>query len=225
MASMSEPVLKRHRFALSALALTLIAAGAGRIVEWRTAAAVDARLWFFDVGKGSAALISDRDGRRLLVDAAPDAGVLEGLAEALPWWDRTIDVLLIARPDAEQEPVFLGMARRYRIREIWWTGAAPATEPWRRLVADVEGLGIPRRPVKAGDSFALSGGNDVQILAPSEGSQGRILRPSAAAALGIVGRLDCGSDDLLFGAASSLRPDARAGHRYSCAGGKLSLVR
>lgn len=225
MASKNESFLVRHRFAIVALTLTWASAGAGVIAERHAAASSDARVWFFEVGKGAAALISDRHGRRLLIEAAPGSGVLEGLAEVLPWWDRRIDVLLIERPDAEQEAVFLATLRRYRVKEIWWSGAAPIADGWRRIAADIDRLGIPLRAIKAGDRFDFSDGHHFRILAPLEGQQGRLVTSSAAAALGIVGRLECGNDALLIAASTSLRPDARAGHGYACAYGRLRLVR
>jgi beta-lactamase superfamily II metal-dependent hydrolase len=225
MASKNDPFLKRHLAGNFAAALILISACASTVAERHESAASQARVLFFESARGAAALISDRDGRRVLIDSAPDQGFLEGLAGAVPWWDRNLDVLLITRPDVEQLPVFLAIARHYRIKEIWWTGAAPTTEAWKLMDEEILRRGISTRSVQADDVFTFSGMNDLRILEPAERQEGRLLKAAAATALGIVAVFECEKEHLLFASPTRLRPDSRAGHAYTCVSGSLHLVR
>ncbi len=219
---MRESFLKRHRAIFAASAAVLTLAILPFVSERCAASKSDVRVRFFAPARGASALISGRDGRRILIDAAPDATALEGLADAMPWWNRKIDVFLVARPDAEQEPVFLSIVRRYHVKEIWWTGYAPVGEPWRRLAADVQASGIPSRAVGAGDRLEFSGGARFEITAPDTFAPGRLLKKSEAADSGIAGKFVCGTDVLAFGPFLARRPDARAGREYACSGGKLT---
>lgn len=212
---MSKSFLKRHALLAVALGIAGALALAGLFLQVRLARSSEARLWFFDVGQGDAALIRDRSGKELLIDGGPDASVLEGLAEAMPFWDRTIDVVLVTHLDADHYVGLFGVLQKYRVRELWWTGAAPATETARRFVAQVEARGIPQRFVRAGAALDFSDGNVFRILWPREGLRGRIIPKTSSNADGgglndvsIVGFFSCGSERALFTADISAQVEA-----------------
>lgn len=202
---MNKSFLKRHHLLLIILAIAAAFSVAGIVEHHRAAVSADAQLWFFDVGQGDAALIRDKDGKDLLIDGGPDASVLEGLAEAMPFWDRTIDVLLVTHLDADHYVGLFAVLKRYEIGEIWWTGVVPTTETARRFVATAGMRGIPQRFVRAGDDIAFSGGNAYRVLWPREDMRGRIVPPTSSNAkgggtndFGIVGTFSCGASRALF---------------------------
>lgn len=207
--------LKRHRYLFIILAVTAVLSIAGIIGQRRLARSADARIWFFDVGQGDSALIRDRHGHDVLIDGGPDDSVMEGLASAMPWWDRDIDALVVTHLDADHYVGFFAVLRRYHVKEVWWTGVAPTTETARRFVAAVERLGIPQHFAKAGDRFDFSDGHAFRILWPREDVRGRIAPPTSSNAkgggtndYGIVGRFDCGSELAIFTADVSAHVEA-----------------
>lgn len=212
---MNKKFLKKYRFALALLGLTFLLAAAAYVSQLRMAKTADARLFFFDVGQGDGAMIRDRDGHEMLIDGGPDASLLEGLADAMPWWDRDIDVMLVTHLDADHYVGFFGVLRRYRVKEIWWTGVAPTTETARRFVAEVERLGVRQHFAKAGDTIPFDGGS-FRVLWPREEVRGRIVPPTTTNAkgggtndYGIVGRFDCGAERALFTADISSHVEAK----------------
>ncbi len=216
MLSMNKSFLKRHHLLLIVLAIAAAFSIAGILEQRRAASSADEQLWFFDVGQGDSALIRDRDGKDLLIDGGPDASVLEGLSDALPFWDRTIDVLLVTHLDADHYVGFFGVLQKYKIGEIWWTGAAPTTETARRFVAQVEARGIPQRFVHAGDTFSFSGGNAFRVLWPREDARGLVIPAVASNAkgggtndFGIVGSFSCGRERALYTADTSAQVEAK----------------
>lgn len=56
---------------------------------------------FLDVGQGDATFVEFPDGKQLLIDCAIDARVLEALGRAMPFYDRSIDYLLLTHPDKD----------------------------------------------------------------------------------------------------------------------------
>ena len=81
----------RRKIVLIACVAVLLALA--EVVLKTRAETADVRIRILAVDRGSAALITDRDGRRLLVDDGADASLLESLAAFIPWWDRRIDAL------------------------------------------------------------------------------------------------------------------------------------
>ncbi len=207
---MNKTFLKRHHLLLIVLAIAGAFSIAGIIEQRRLAITADAQLWFFDVGQGDSALIRDTTGKDLLIDGGPDASVLEGLSDALPFWDRTIDVLLVTHLDADHYVGFFGVLQKYNVGEVWWSGVAPTTETARRFVAQVEARGIAQRYVRAGQTLSFSGGHTFRVLWPREELKGRLVPPTTTNAkgggtndFGVVGRFDCGNARALYTADTS----------------------
>lgn len=193
--------LKRHGLLVVLTALAIGLAFASCVMQGRMTASADARIWFFDVGQGDGAMIRDREGHEMLIDGGPDGSLLEGLASAMPWRDRDIDVMLVTHLDADHFVGFIGVLRRYRVKEVWWTGVAPTTATARSFVAEVERRGIPQHFAKAGDAIPFDGGS-FKVLWPREDVRGRLVPPTTTNAkgggtndFGIVGRFDCGAGD------------------------------
>lgn len=195
---------KRH----TVLILVLVLAGcftlAGILERRREATSSEAVVTFFDVGQGDAALVRTRGGQDLLIDGGPDESVLEGLADAMPWWDREIETVVVTHLDSDHYVGLFAVLRRYRIGEVLWSGVAPSTDSARRFAAALEERGIPRRAVKAGDTLAI-GTLEFAVSYPFEDSEGMIVPPASSNAKGggindmsVVGRLSCGSEHALF---------------------------
>lgn len=205
---------KRHHLLIAVLALAACFTIAGIVEQERSAAQAAAQVFFLDVGQGDAALIRGRDGQDLLIDGGPDDAVLEGLAEAMPWWDRRIETVVVTHLDADHYVGLFAVLRRYRVDEVWWSGVAPTTETARRFAASVEGRGIAQRFVKAGDALAI-GPAEFRILWPREDARGRIAKATSSNAkgggtndLGVVGVFSCGEERALFTADISAHVEA-----------------
>lgn len=216
MLSMNKSFLKRHHLLLIVLALAAAFSIAGIIEQRRLAVTASAQLWFFDVGQGDAALIRDREGKDMLIDGGPDASVLEGLSDALPFWDRTIDIVVVTHLDADHYVGLFGVLKKYNVGEIWWSGAAPTTETARRFVASVEARGIAQRFVRAGESAMFADGNAFRVLWPREDARGLVIPPTTTNAkgggtndYGIVGTFACGEERALFTADVSAHVEAK----------------
>ena len=104
------------------------------IIRWSHGAT----LFVFDVGQGDAVLVQ-RGGYQILVDGGPDGTVLSALGETMPFFDRTIDLLVLSHPHMDHLQSFPELARRYRIAAVLMTGvdyANPRYEEFLTLLAD-----------------------------------------------------------------------------------------
>ncbi len=58
---------------------------------------------FFDVGQGDAIFIVSPQSHQILIDGGPDSTILEKLAKEMPFWDRTIDLIILTHPEKDHE--------------------------------------------------------------------------------------------------------------------------
>jgi len=56
---------------------------------------------FFDVGQGDAAFIETGGSRQVLIDGGSDSLILEKLGKEMPFWDRTIDLIILTHPERD----------------------------------------------------------------------------------------------------------------------------
>lgn len=93
---------------------------------------------FFNVGQGDAVLIQFADGQKMLVDCGIDKSVLNRLGEALPFYDRTLDFLLVTHPDADHYGGCAGVLKRYEVKNIITNGEEKPNDPywpvWQKYV-------------------------------------------------------------------------------------------
>lgn len=168
----------------------------GAEIGFRSSGATELR--FLDVGQGDAMLIRDPDGRTLLLDAGPNAAVLEGLAEALPFWRRRLDAALVTHLDADHFKGLFWLFRRYEIGELATNGAAPTTPDGRGLLFEAEARGIPHRAIGRGEVFRFRDAS-LEIIHPEPLPPGSLARDENELSLVAVFRCDGGGAALLTG--------------------------
>lgn len=100
-------------------------------------------LFVFDIGQGDGMLIAD-GGYQIVIDGGPDGAMLSHLGSTMPFFDRTIDLLVLSHPHLDHLQSFPELLRRYRVRAVLFTGVAyaqPRYEEFLTLLAD-EGAAI-----------------------------------------------------------------------------------
>lgn len=74
-------------------------------------------VWVFDVGQGDAIFI-DAPRKQMLIDGGPDEVVLERLSAVMPWWDRSIDIVVNTHPHADHLMGLLPVLERYKVSQV-----------------------------------------------------------------------------------------------------------
>lgn len=114
------------------------------IVVWESSGIKDLEVIFFDVGQGDSIFIKASDGFQILIDGGPDLSVLEKLGKEMPFYDRTVDLVILTHPDHDHLFGLLEVLKRYQVRNILWTGVIKDTaewEEWEKLIKQ-EGANI-----------------------------------------------------------------------------------
>ena len=114
---------------------------------------------FLDVGQGDAILIQTPGGQNILIDGGPDPRRISlELSEKLPFWDRTIDLVVCTQPQADHVTGLVEVLRRYSVKQVLDPGVpydSSVYREWLRLVAD-QGIGYTL--ARAGQEIDLGNG-------------------------------------------------------------------
>jgi len=122
------------------------------------------RVYFFDVGQGDAILLRTPDGQNILIDGGPDNLLLYHLGQALPWWDRTIDYLVISHYHADHYMSFPELVKKYKIKNILTTAHQPDDFLYKIWLDSLSERGINQRVVEAGQIFKINDDLFWQVL-------------------------------------------------------------
>lgn len=137
---------------------------------------------FFDVGQGDAVFIETPDqghggGQQILIDGGPDSVILEKLAREMPFWDRTIDLIILSHPESDHLAGLLEVLKRYRVKNILWTGVVRDTAEYREWLELIDKEKANIKIAKAGQEIILPK-VVLEILHPFEDWQGKELKDS-----------------------------------------------
>lgn len=153
-------------------------------------------VYFFDVGQGDSIFIQAENGNQILIDGGPGDAVLAELGNVLPFYDRTIDMLVLTHPDADHLNGLVEAVKRYKPKAVLETGVLHDTaqyEEWRTFLAKNK---IPIAHAKAGEKFLVADGVTASVLFPFHDQEGE--KPKAVNDTCIVLRMDYGETSFLF---------------------------
>ncbi|MBU3918599.1 MBL fold metallo-hydrolase [Patescibacteria group bacterium] len=79
-------------------------------------------VYFLDIGMGDSIFIQADSGHQILIDGGPDDRVIKKMEERMPFWDRTIDLIILTHPDKDHMFGLIEVLERYKVENILWTG-------------------------------------------------------------------------------------------------------
>lgn len=123
-------------------------------------------LVFCDVGQGDAALIIYKSSQ-VLVDGGPDSRVLNCLSRHMPFWDRTVELVVLTHPQADHLTGLIDVIKRYNVSGFLATGVVNDTEGFWRLREEVLDAGIPVSILSRQDIVRFDG-VELRALWPEE---------------------------------------------------------
>jgi competence protein ComEC len=126
----------------------------------------DLHVSFIDVGQGDAILIR-KGSQQVLVDGGPSPGAITlALGRRMPFWDRTIDLLVLTHPHQDHLAGLVEILRRYRVRQVLFPSinyVSPLYDEWLRTIEEKEVKSIFAR---AGQRIEVAGGLVMEVLNP-----------------------------------------------------------
>lgn len=119
-----------------------------------------------NVGQGDAVFIRTPQGHTILFDGGPDNSVLSCLTRFMPFWDRTIDLMLLSHPHADHLNGLITVLQRYHVRHFLTEDLANKSAGYAALQRAVKDEGIPWQLVLSGDKMQTGDGVSLTVLSP-----------------------------------------------------------
>ncbi|MBI2637745.1 MAG: MBL fold metallo-hydrolase [Candidatus Sungbacteria bacterium] len=171
------------------------------VLIWTAVFSIEARsdaltVHIFDIGQGDGIFIETVSGTQMLIDGGPDSSILSKLGRAMPFWDRSIDVLLLTHPHADHIDGALEVLKRYKVGMIIESSvnhSIPEYSEWHNLIAKKN---IPIHYAKAGEIVGLGGGVHFDFYYPNKTFLGE--SPKNIHDAMVVGRLVFASSSMMF---------------------------
>ena len=125
---------------------------------------------FLDVGQGDAILIQAPSGKDILIDGGPDFQKINlELSEKLPFWDRTIDLVVCTQPQADHITGLVEVIQRYKVKQVLEPGLSYNSSIYQEWLNVVENKRIEHNIARAGQEIDLGSGIKMEVLNPPEG--------------------------------------------------------
>lgn len=121
---------------------------------------------FLDVGQGDAILIRQGSTEILIDGGREGKELLSRLGRHVPFWDRSIEVVIATHPDADHIGGLAMLARTYRIGRVLETGAESETDFFVLWHQALEKKEVPRSIVFRGTRIALPEGGEFTVEYP-----------------------------------------------------------
>jgi len=121
---------------------------------------------FLNVGEGDAILIQ-KGSQQVLVDGGPSPQALTlGLGNRMPFWDRTIELVILTHPHADHISGLLEVLQRYKVEQVLYPDLdyeSPLYEEWLGLIREGD---IKSTLAQAGQEIDLGDGAVIKMLNP-----------------------------------------------------------
>jgi len=127
---------------------------------------------FLDVGQGDAIFIESPTGNQLLIDGGPDTTILNALGRVMPFYDKTIDAVLVTHPDQDHIGGIPEVLKNYTVGEYISNGATSSTGTSLELQNDLKEFNVKKEIARAGEIIDLGGGAFLKILYPVSAPKG-----------------------------------------------------
>lgn len=121
---------------------------------------------FLDVDQGDAIFIDAPSGRQVLIDGGKGRVVLRALGKQMPWYDRSIDVILATHPDQDHIGGLVDVLARYAVDTIVESSVFDNGSDAKALEEAAAREGAERIIAMRGQVIDLGGGVHIEILFP-----------------------------------------------------------
>lgn len=110
---------------------------------------------FCDVGQGDAAYVLFPDGRDMLVDGGSGSQVLGCLGRHMPFWDKTIDLVVFTHPQKDHIGGLPDVFRRYVVTHVMQSDVYASTDIYEELDSLIIDNAIPVTYTTTGDQVRI----------------------------------------------------------------------
>ncbi|MBU2539949.1 MBL fold metallo-hydrolase [Patescibacteria group bacterium] len=168
-------------------------------IVWDLSQSRDLMVDFLNIGQGDSIFIETPWNQQILIDGGPDSKILEKLGKEMPFYDKTIDLIILTHPEKDHLAGLLEVLKRYKVKNILWTGVVRDTVEWQEWVNLIKKEKAEIKIAKIGARIIFKKENPqifIDILNPVDSLNGKELKDSNDSS--IVAYLTIGKNSFLF---------------------------
>ena len=154
---------------------------------------------FLDVGQGDSAFIQTPGGQLILIDGGPDNSALNKLSSLMPFWDKSIDLVILTHPESDHMQGLLDILQTYKADYILWSGVkknAAEYDKWMSILDKQQKMGAKILIAEANQEIKL-GNVKIDTLFPLKSIQGEEMKNTSNDTC-VVNKIIFGDDSFLF---------------------------
>ncbi len=121
---------------------------------------------FLDVGEGDAILIQ-RGSQQILIDGGPSPqSIALALGKEMPYWDRTIDLIILTHPHADHVTGLVEVLNRYRVKQVLYPDLDFKSDIYDEWFSLIKGKDIKYTLAQAGQQINFYPEVIIEVLNP-----------------------------------------------------------
>jgi competence protein ComEC len=148
---------------------------------------------FLDVGQGDAVFIKSPSGRQMIIDGGANNSVLRELGKVMPFYDRSIDVVLATHADQDHVGGLVEVLKRFKVDLFIRSNATSTSGVYKELENLIREKNINEVIITAPQILNLGENTEFDIIFPIHNTAGWETNDAS-----IVGRLVYGDNSFLF---------------------------
>lgn len=125
------------------------------------------KVTFLDIGQGDATLIQFNNGQKMLLDCGIDKKILSRLGEALPFYDRTIDFLMVSHPDLDHYGGCVDVLKNYNVKQIITNGQKKYDSFWKTFDRAMQDEGVSIETIVSPQVWTIASAT-LEFLSPDK---------------------------------------------------------
>lgn len=122
---------------------------------------------FLDVGQGDSILIEVPNGNQVLIDSGANKNILKALSRNIPFYDRSIDVLVATHPDQDHIGGFPEILKRYKIDKMYDNGLISNSGTFKEIENQIKNKKIEKERLVKYEILDLGDGVFLKVLYPN----------------------------------------------------------
>jgi competence protein ComEC len=128
-------------------------------------------IMFLDVGQGDSIFIKTPQNHQILIDGGPDNAVIEELGGVMPFFNKSIDLVVLTHPHADHINGLVEVLERFKVENVLLTGVADDEEAYIEFLSIIDEKNVRVFIAEEGTDFLF---NDVlvDVLYPFESIAG-----------------------------------------------------
>lgn len=122
-----------------------------------------------NIGQGDAILIQTPNRQNILIDGGPSPQAINiELSKKLPFWDRTIDLMILTQPQADHVTGLVEILPHYKVKQVVESGITLNSFIYNQWLKMVKNQEIKYSTARAGQEMDLGNGITIEVLHPPE---------------------------------------------------------